>query len=383
MKIGANLSLQLLVFFLTMAAFTNIYITQPILPVLQKEFSANEVTTSFTVSAVILGIALANLPFGALADRFSIKPIILIGGIVVSFCSLACAMTTRLWFLIIIRFIQGLFIPALTTCLAAHLARSLPTERLNVILGSYVSATVTGGLGGRLLGGWLHPPLHWQFAFLITALLLLIATATAIHWLPDERTGTATEVRPARFFDLAMRSDLGRIYLVAFAVFFAFSSLFNYLPFYLSGPAFHSRTEVITFMYLAYLIGIAAGPLSGHLSNRIGNGTTMILGSVVFGIFIGLTFVQSLIIIATSLAGICAGFFAIHAAAVGSLNRRLTSSQGRANSLYVLFYYLGGAIGITLSGSVYLVAGWTGVALMSACMLLIPLSAGIAEIGKP
>ena len=26
-------------------------------------------------------------------------------------------------------------------------------------MGSYVSATVLGGLGGRLLGGWIHPPL--------------------------------------------------------------------------------------------------------------------------------------------------------------------------------------------------------------------------------
>ena len=37
------------------------------------------------------------------------------------------------------------------------------------------------------------------------------------------------------------------------------------------------------------------------------------------------------------------------AAAAGSLNRKLTSSRGRANSLYVLSYYLGGAVGITLS----------------------------------
>jgi YNFM family putative membrane transporter len=32
--------------------------------------------------------------------------------------------------------------------------------RLNVAMGAYVSATVVGGLGGRLLGGYLHPPLH-------------------------------------------------------------------------------------------------------------------------------------------------------------------------------------------------------------------------------
>ena len=54
--------LQLIVFALVSAAFTNIYITQPVLPVLQSEFSTDLVLVSFSVSAVIFGIAIANLP---------------------------------------------------------------------------------------------------------------------------------------------------------------------------------------------------------------------------------------------------------------------------------------------------------------------------------
>jgi hypothetical protein len=45
-----------------------------------------------------------------------------------------------------------------------------------------------------------------------------------------------------------------------------------------------------------------------------------------------------------SLAGMCAGFFAIHAAAAGALNGKLTTSRGRANALYILFYYAGGIV---------------------------------------
>jgi YNFM family putative membrane transporter len=106
------------------------------------------------------------------------------------------------------------------------------------------------------------------------------------------------------------------------------------------------------------------------------------LGAVVFGLSIGITLVQSLPAIAASLAGSCAGFFAIHAAAAGALNRKLASSRGRANSLYVLFYYLGGAIGITLSGYAYQHAGWPGVAGLGALMLLLPLVTGIVEKSK-
>ena len=69
------------------------------------------------------------------------------------------------------------------------------------------------------------------------------------------------------------------MFAVAFGAFFVFSSKFNYLPFYLSGPPIAARTEVITLMYLAYLVGIVAGPISGRLSNRLGSGATMVLGS--------------------------------------------------------------------------------------------------------
>src|SRR5207249_10653425 len=88
--------------------------------------------------------------------------------------------------LIAARVIQGLFIPALTTSIAAYLAQSLPAARLNVVMGSCVSATVAGGLGGRLLGGWIHPPLHWRYAFASAAVLLMTATISALRWLPAE-----------------------------------------------------------------------------------------------------------------------------------------------------------------------------------------------------
>jgi YNFM family putative membrane transporter len=76
---------------------------------------------------------------------------------------------------------------------------------------------------------------------------------------------------------------------------------------------------------------------------------------------------------------LCAGFFTIHAAAVGSLNRKLSSGQGRANALYVLFYYLGGWLGITVCGFAYEQSGWGAVMMICALLLLIPLWAGFGE----
>lgn len=372
--------LQLIVFSLVSASFANVYITQPVLPVLQQEFSADMVVVSLSVSAVILGIAISNLPFGYLADKLPIRPIILTGGIMVAACSIACALTHNLWILVISRFLQGMFIPALTTCLAAYLAKTLPLERLSIVMGSYVSATVLGGLAGRLLGGWLHPPLHWRYAFLSAALLMIIATIAAVRGLPASSTHAEPKAQTGGYLDLLKRRELWPFFLCAAGCFSIFSSIFNYLPFRLAATPFNFSTELITMLYLSYIVGIFMGPTAGRVSNLYGSGTTLVGGAVVLGISLTLVMLPSIAAVGAGLLGICAGFFAVHAAAVGALNRRLSGGHGRANALYVLFYYMGGWSGITLSGFAYKQEGWTAVVILCLAVLIIPLAAGIGEM---
>jgi YNFM family putative membrane transporter len=367
------------VFLLVAATFSTIYLTQPVLPVLREEFGVDAAKASLTVSAVIFGIALATLPFGRLADRFPTRPIILVGGTLASLCGFLCAATTSFPLLVAGRFLQGVFVPSLTTCLVVYLVRRLPAERLNVAMGAYVSATVAGGLGGRLLAGFIHPPLHWRYAFVTASAFLLLATLDAGRWLPREEKIPETAGEKVGFTALLSRPDLLRIFSVGAASFGAFSSVFNYMPFQLAAPPFLLPTHLITMLYLSYLVGVAIGPLAGRLGNRLGNGLAMAIGGAVFGASALLTMVPFLPVVAGGLAGVCAGFFIVHTAAVGALNRKLATSRGRGNSLYVLFYYLGGTAGITASGLAYRRAGWRGVVVLVVILLLIPVAAGILE----
>jgi YNFM family putative membrane transporter len=372
------LALQVLVFSLVASAFANVYITQPVLPVIRGEFGVSASVASLTVSAVILGIALANLPFGMLADRFPVQVLILVGGLVVAGAGLVCAATPYLGMLVAARFVQGLFLPALTTCLAAYLAANLPLERLNVVMGSYVASTVVGGLIGRLLGGWIHPPLHWRYAFVTASVLLVATSLVAARWLPPEERRSDVD-GAVGFGSLLSRADLRRVLLAPFGGFFVFSSIFNYLPFYLAAPPFGASTEMITLLYLTYLLGVLMGPVSGKISNRLGNGATIILGCGIFALAILITLIKSVAAVVAALALVCTGFFTIHAAAAGALNRKLASGHGRANSLYVLVYYLGGAGGISVSGYAYGAWGWPGVAGLGFLMLSLPLYTGLKE----
>lgn len=384
-KSGGTLRIQISVFALVAAAFTNIYITQPVLTVLQEEFSSDLVRVSFTVSAVILGIALMTLPFGVLVDRVSIRPIVLVGGLSVALAGALGSLTEDLDTLIVLRFVQGLFIPALTSSLAAYLAKSLPVERLSVVMGSYVAATVFGGLGGRLLGGWIHTPLHWRYALLSAAVLLVVATILSLFTLPkpsaDETRVQKTKASPQMSFgEILRRWDLWRSFLTAFGAFSVFSSLFNYMPFRLESPPFNLTIDAITTIYLVYVMGIFVGPLSGRFVNQYGSGKTLLGGSALMVSAVLMTLVPSLLAIVVGLLALCAGFFTIHAAAVGGLNRRLINAQGRANALYMLFYYAGGWVGISISGLAYNYAGWQGMVVFCLLLLLLPVLAGIGEV---
>ena len=296
-----------------------------------------------------------------------------------AFGGLVCAVTKDLWVLIGARFLQGIFIPALTTCLAAYLAKTLPVARINVVMGSYVSATVLGGLCGRLLGGWIHPPLHWRYAFVSTSALTLMATFIAVRGLPRASIETGQQHYSIGFLELIKRWDLLRIYLCATGSFAIFSSVFNYLPYRLTARPFGLSTEMTTLLYLVYVVGIFIGPTVGQISNRFGSGNTLLVGSAVLGGALSLILLPSITAVILGLLGTCAGFFTIHAAAVGSLNRKLSSGQGRANALYVMFYYMGGWLGITGSGFVYKQGGWSALIYISILLLIIPLSVGIGE----
>ena len=369
---------------LVTAAFTNIYITQPILPVLEAEFKVSLVQVSFTVSFVILGIVMSNLFFGWLSDRIPIHPILIGGGAMVAAGGLVCAWTHNFTLLVAARFLQGLFLPALTTSLAAWLAKNLPKEKLSVVMGTYVAATVLGGLSGRLLGGFIHPPLHWRYAFVSSAALIIVTTVFAVIVLPKPRNPENGRIQPLpagrfEFKALLFSRDLFPLYCCGAAGLLMFSPIFNYLPYRLTEAPFQLSTEQITLVYLVYILGIFIGPLVGQFSQRVGAGRTMMLGCLVLAAAFGLLLIPALWAVILGLLTLCGGFFTIHATAVGLLNGKLSRGQGQANALYVLFYYMGGWIGITAAGYAHQLLGWTGVIVTVALFLVIPLFTGFSE----
>lgn len=372
-------SLLALIFVLVTCAFTTIYITQPVLPILRAQFGISPSMASLSVSAVILGMAVTTLPIGILADRYPARRLILAGGCVVAGASVVCATTASFPTLIAMRLIQGASIPALTTCIAAWLSRTLPPQALNVAMGTYVSATVAGGLGGRLLAGWIYPPAHWRYAFVTAGAALLVVTLLVASRLTEPAREHGARPASTRLLELVVRRPQVLAQIAAFGAFGAFSTAFNYFPFYLSRPPWGLSTATITALYLVYVAGLFMGPFAGKLGNRLGNGVVMAGGAIVLALALVATLVVAIPALIASLVGLCAGFFAIHASAVGALNRSLSGDRGKANALYTLFYYVGGAVGIAFGGELYARFGWPGIVGVSLSLALLPLAVGVIE----
>jgi len=71
----AYLSAQIALYIATVAVYADMYITQPILPLLSHEFGVAPATAGLTVSIVVLAIALASSAYGPLSDIFGRKPV--------------------------------------------------------------------------------------------------------------------------------------------------------------------------------------------------------------------------------------------------------------------------------------------------------------------
>ena len=361
---------------LVTCAFATVYITQPVLPVLQAQFGIGTAVASLSVSAVIIGMAATTLPIGMLIDRYPVRPLMIAGAVAIAGAGAACALTQNFTVLVAMRAIQGACVPTLTTGVAAWLSRTLPPAALNVAMGTYVSATVAGGLGGRLLAGWAFPPAHWRYAFVTVGAALLAVTLVVAPRLTEAAPSRSAAPSTPLLRLLARRPQV-LAQVAAFGAFGAFSTVFNYFPFHLSRPPWSLSTPTITALYLVYVAGLVMGPFAGRLANRVGNGAVMVGGALVLQAALAATLVVAMPALIASLLGLCLGFFAIHAAAIGALNRSLAGERGKANALYTLFYYLGGAAGIGAGGTLYAHVGWPGILGVSLALSLLPLAVGI------
>jgi len=138
-------------------------------PLIQSEFHVTNLQIGYLTTA-FLGFYTIAAPFvGPLADRYSRKIIIALGGIFWSGLTLLTAVTHTYTELLIRHTLVGVGEATFVT-IAPTFVADLFAERIRGrILGVFYLAIPVGSAGGYLLGGYLAPHHGWRFPFYVAA----------------------------------------------------------------------------------------------------------------------------------------------------------------------------------------------------------------------
>ena len=166
----------------------------PSLPTLVRTFGTTDGAVQLTLPAFFLGLALGQLFYGPLSDRYGRRPALLIGIALYTLASAACAAAPSIEALLAGRFVQALGGSAgMTIAMAVVRDRFDPREGART-LSLLMLVMGVAPILAPLVGGWILVLLGWQAIFWVLALFGLICFLAVLLALPESRPANA--VRP-------------------------------------------------------------------------------------------------------------------------------------------------------------------------------------------
>jgi predicted MFS family arabinose efflux permease len=355
------------------AAFFNLYATQPLLPLFEQLFHASKSEVGRTVSAATLGVALSAPFCGSLAERIGRRKVIVFSIFLLALPTLMAATASGLSQLVIWRFFQGIVTPGIFGVTIAYITEEWPRHRVSQVMSIYVSGTVLGGFLGRIFTGvaathhlipFVAP--SWRNGFVFIGALDLFFGILLWRWLPhdsplpDGAEGKTDLTRHLR------NPQLLATFAVGFNVLFTLVATFTYVTFYLAEPPFGLSPAQLSALFMVYLVGLAVTPIGGVWISRVGSRTALIAAVMVGISGVLLTLVPNLLMILLGLVLCSSGVFICQSASTTYI-QRVAHSGGRASAagLYVMFYYIGGSVAGVLPGMLWRYGQW------KACVALI------------
>ncbi|MEX6504109.1 multidrug effflux MFS transporter [Pseudomonas zhanjiangensis] len=161
----------------------------PSFPTLARAFSTDVEHVQLSLASYFIGIAIGQLIYGPLADRFGRRKPLLAGVLLFGLASLACALAPSLEWLIGARFVQ-----ALGGCAGMVINRAVVRDLCDPVNSARVFSQLMLVMGvapilAPLGGGLLLSTLGWQSIFLCLALFAGLCLLAVALWLPETLAG--------------------------------------------------------------------------------------------------------------------------------------------------------------------------------------------------
>lgn len=354
-------------------AVSPIYYHQPLLPQIASTFAVASERGSLIATLTQLGYALGLLVFVPLADGIQPRTLASRAIIANAVALVACAAAPSFFALALCSFLVGMTSISAQIIIPAVSGMATPETRGRVV-GSLLGGLSSGVLLARTLSGIVGALWGWRSIFVIAS-AIDIGLLFVIGGLPVSSSLAAIRYREL-MHSLAglVRQErlLRRSASMGFLVFAAFSALWATLAVLLARPPYHYGPATIGAFGLIGLVGLSVSAQLGAIVDRVGARRVATAGALT--VAIGFAFVAAG---GRSLAWLIVGMllldlgnrasFIANQARIYALH---PEARSRLNTVFMVSYFLGGALGAALGGAGALRAAWLGLSAIGALLSL-------------
>jgi len=155
------------------------------LPRMQQDLHANLAALQWTVNSYGIAFAAGIITAAALGDRFGRRRVFILGLLLFTLSSAACALAPDVTALIVARTVQGLGAAVVLPLSLTILTTAFPPQRRGLIVGIYGGLAGLAVAAGPLVGGAVTESLNWHWIFWLNVPIGLVAAAFGIRLLPE------------------------------------------------------------------------------------------------------------------------------------------------------------------------------------------------------
>ncbi|MEX3844399.1 MULTISPECIES: MFS transporter [Paraburkholderia] len=367
------------------AVITNIYCTQPILPLIAAGLRVNITTVDLVAAAALLGFSTGLALLLPLGDRFDRRKLVLTQIALALVFAATAAVAPGIWALIAASFALGIVscVPQQLVPFAAVM--SLPSERGRNV-GTVVSGIMVGILVGRTIAGAIGAAWGWRAVYGVEAAFMVPVFIAAAALLPKGVPSTNLSYGRllASLWPLVRDNRPIRESMIIQALLWACFNAFwvNLAALLKSGP-WHLGSAWAGGFGIIGAAGAFAASLGGNATDRVGFrkviGASIVIATLAYVLLSGAATSLTLLIV-----GVIVLDIGVQSGLVSNQTRAFSvdpKAQGRINSLYMTATFFGGAVGATVSGWLMSRFGWSGIVAFGVVLGIV--ASAIHWIGAP
>ncbi|MGP8438373.1 MFS transporter [Paraburkholderia fungorum] len=346
-------------------AVANIYYNQPLLDNFRQSFPSSASWVGAVPAVTQLGYAAGMLLLAPLGDRFDRRRLILLQIVGMCIALVVAAAAPTLSVLIIASLAIGVLatIAQQAVPFAAELA---PASARGHAVGTVMSGLLLGILLARTAAGLVAEYFGWRAVFGVSVVALLVLAVVIILRLPKSKpTSTLPygKLMVSMWHLIVEHRALREASLTGAAMFAAFSIFWSVLALLLAGAPFHLGPQAAGLFGIVGAAGAMAAPLAGKFSDRRGP-RTIITVSIVLVAISFVVFALSAKSIVGLVIGVIVLDIGVQAAQISNQSRIYAlkpEARSRVNTVYMVAYFIGGAVGSGVGAVVWPAFGWIGV----------------------